>query len=51
MGNSSTSLPCSLSRDEIVAYVNSTTFTYSEVKALWYHFQTISENENQITRK
>lgn len=43
MGNKFT--VCSLRRDEIAAYVQSTHFTAQEIRALWFHFKEISSTE------
>jgi serine/threonine-protein phosphatase 2B regulatory subunit len=41
MGNK-TSEPCGLTGDEIEAFVSKTHFSREEVKALWFHFRSIS---------
>ena len=51
MGNKYT--VCGLRRDEIASFVQSTHFTASEVKALWFHFKEISstaEDDDIIDR-
>jgi hypothetical protein len=48
MGNSAT---CTLKPSEIEHFVKTSVFTSDEIKALWYHFMTISLNEPKIARK
>lgn len=50
MGASS-STECSLSAAEIEEFVSKSTFTAEEVKALHFHFKTINQSHEHITRK
>lgn len=49
MGNMR-SHPCELSREEVDSFMSSTLFTAHEVRALWYHFKTMSSKTDTITR-
>lgn len=54
MGNSNNS-ECALSTAEIESCCKATVFTADEVRALWYHFQTINSSsgptQQNITRR
>jgi len=45
MGNKASSEPCALTDEELRRSVEATHFTREEVKALWYHFRSISSLE------
>lgn len=49
MGNIK-SIPCELSREELDGFVSSTNFGDFEIRALWFHFRTISAKSEKITR-
>ena len=48
MGNSNQ--VCSLTKDEIQQFMSTTVFNSAEIRALWLHFQTISNHTTHITR-
>jgi hypothetical protein len=50
MGNSYSSA-CTLTEEEVGAFVQQTTFTNNEVRALFVHFKRMSANNEFMTRK
>lgn len=49
MGNSN-ARPCTLTSAEITTYTTDTVFTKEEIRALWFHFQSISSGQDTIKR-
>lgn len=44
------SIPCDLSQEELTHFSTTTLFSKYEIRALWFHFRTISAKSDTITR-